>query len=49
MKTEHRKLKLDCIVLIRDNYVTPRINERKGKVELLIGRDGDVRGAVLRV
>ena len=46
----NQSLKLNDMVLIKDNELLPRNQWRKGVVhELVIGSDNQVRGAVLRV
>ena len=46
----NQALKLNNMVLIKDNELLPRNQWRKGVVhELVVGSDNQVRGAVLRV
>ena len=46
----NQSLKLNDIILIKDNKLQPRNQWRKGVVhELVVGSDNQVRGAVLRV
>ena len=46
----NQSLKLNDMVLIKDNKLLPRNQWRKGVVhELAVGNDNQVRGAVLRV
>ena len=43
-------MKINNVVLIQDDKITPHNNWRKGKVEeLIVSRDSKIRGAVLRV
>ena len=47
---EKRELKINNVVLIQDDKITPHNNWRKGKVkELIVSRDSKIRGTVLRV
>ena len=47
---EKREVKINDVVLIQDNKITPRNNWKRGKVEeLMVNRDSKIRGAVLRV
>ena len=47
-KRDETELKLNDIVIIRDDKINPRISWKKGRVtELIHGRDGVVRGALL--
>ena len=47
---EKRELKINDVVLIQDDKMTPRNNCRRGKVEeLIVSRDSKILGAVLRV
>ena len=49
-KYEKRELKINDVVLIQDDKITPRKNWRREKVEeLIVRRDSKIRGAVLRV
>ena len=47
---EKRELKINDVVLIQANKITPRNNLKRGKVEkLIVSRDSQIRGAVSRV
>ena len=47
---EKRELKINDVVLIQANKITPRNNWKRGKVEkLIVSRDSQIRGAVSRV
>ena len=47
---EKLELKINDVVLIQDDKITPRNNWRRGKVEeLIVSRDSKIRGAVLCV
>ena len=47
-KRDGTELKMNDIVIIKDDKINPRIRWKKGRVtELIPGRDGIVRGAML--
>ena len=47
---EKLELKINDVVLIQDDKITPRNNWRRGKVEeLIVSRDSKIRDAILRV
>ena len=47
---EKRELKINDVVLIQDDKITPRNNYKRGKVEkLIVSRDSKIRGAALHV
>ena len=47
---EKWELKINDVVLIQDDKITPRNNWRRGKVEeLIVSRDSKIRDAILRV
>ena len=43
-------MKINDVVLIQDDKITPRNSWKRGKVEeLIVSRDSEIRGAVLRI